>query len=81
MAPPRVAPQGVSADTTHGLLTGQESRATISASSQLRQINDPAARLLAAVQRYTDDLYVAAGRLVGSRTLAELDRVEKFHLT
>jgi hypothetical protein len=122
--------QGVSADTMHGLLTGQESRpqlytmltrgrhanhlylqvvgdgdphslirpetvapptptetlqqilarddAPISASSQLRQLNDPAARLLDAVQRYTDGLHAAAEQLVGSRTLAELDRVDKY---
>jgi hypothetical protein len=122
--------QGVSADTMHGLLTGQESRpqlytmltrgrhanhlylqvvgdgdphslirpetvapptptetlqqilgrddTLISASSLLRQLNDPAARLLDAVQRYTDGLHVAAEQLVGSRTLAELDRVDKY---
>ena len=122
--------QGVSADTMHGLFTGQESRqqlytmltrgrhanhlylqvvgdgdphslirpetiapptptetlqqilarddAPISASSLLRQLNDPAARLLDAVQRYTDGLHVAAEQLVGSRTLAELDRVDKY---
>jgi conjugative relaxase-like TrwC/TraI family protein len=122
--------QGVSADTMHGLITGQESRqglytmltrgrhanhvylqvvgdgdpdtlirpdaisprtptetlgqilgrdeVPISASSQLRQLNDPAARLLDAVQRYTDGLHVAAEQLVGSRTLAELDRVDTY---
>ena len=122
--------QGVSADTMHGLLTGQESRqqlytmlsrgrhanhlylqvvgdgdphtlirpdiispqtptemlqqiiacdeAPSSASSLLRQLNDPAARLLDAVQRYTDGLHVAAEQLVGSQTLAELDRVDKY---
>jgi hypothetical protein len=52
--------------------------APISASSQLRQLNDPAARFLDAVQRYTDGLHVAAEQLVGSRTLAELDRVDKY---
>ena len=122
--------QGVSADTMHGLLTGQESRqqlytmlsrgrhanhlylqvvgdgdphslirpdsisprtptetlqqilacdeAPVSASSLLRQLNDPAARLLDAVKRYTDSIQVAAEQLVGSRTLAELDRVDKY---
>jgi conjugative relaxase-like TrwC/TraI family protein len=122
--------QGLSADTMHGLLTGQESRpqlytmltrgrhanhlylqvvgdgdphslirpetiapptptetlqqilaredAPISASSLLRQLNDPAARLLDAVQRYTDGIHVAAEQLVGSRTLAELDRVDTY---
>jgi AAA domain/TrwC relaxase len=52
--------------------------APISASSLLRQFNDPAARLLEAVQRYTDGLRVAVEQLVGSRTLAELDRVDKY---
>jgi hypothetical protein len=50
----------------------------ISANSLLRQLNDPADRLLEAVQRYTDGLHVAAEQLVGSRTLAELDRVDKY---
>ena len=44
----------------------------------LRQLNDPAARLLEAVQRYTDGLHVAAEQLLGSQTLAELDRVDKY---
>jgi hypothetical protein len=122
--------QGVSADTMHGLLTGQESRpqlytmltrgrhanhlylqvvgdgdphtvirpetisprtptetlqqilarddAPVSASRLLRRLNDPAGRLLDAVQRYTDGLQIAAEQLVGSRTLAELDRVDKY---
>jgi ATP-dependent exoDNAse (exonuclease V) alpha subunit len=122
--------QGVSADTMHGLLTGQESRqqlytmltrgrhanhmylqvvgdgdphtvirpdtisprtptetlqqiiardeAPVSASTLLRELNDPAARLFQAVQRYTDGLHVAAEQLVGSQTLAELDRVDKY---
>jgi hypothetical protein len=49
-----------------------------SASTMLRQFNDPAARLLDAVQRYTDGLHVAAEQLFGSQTLAELDRVDKY---
>jgi conjugative relaxase-like TrwC/TraI family protein len=124
------AAQGISADTMHGLLTGQESRqqlytmltrgrhanhlylqvvgdgdphtlirpdtiaprtptetlqqilarddAPISANTMLRELNNPAARLFLAVQRYTDGLRVAAEQLVGSRTLAELDRVDKY---
>jgi hypothetical protein len=122
--------QGVSADTMHGLLTGQESRqqlytmltrgrhanhlylqvvgdgdphslirpdtisprtptetlqqilgcdeAPVSASTVLRELNDPAARLLQAVQRYTDGLHGAAEQLVGLQTVAELDRVDQF---
>jgi hypothetical protein len=111
------AAQGVSADTMHGLLTGQESRqqlytmltrgrhanhlylqavgdgdpdsvirpdtisprtptetlqqilgrdeASVSASTLLRELNNPAARLFQAVQRYTDGLHVAAEQLLG----------------
>jgi ATP-dependent exoDNAse (exonuclease V) alpha subunit len=109
--------QGVTADTMHGLLTGQESRqqlytmltrgrranhlymqvvgdgdphtvirpdtiaprtptetlqqivardeAPASASTLLRELSNPAARLFQAVQRYTDGLQVAAEQLVG----------------
>ena len=113
--------QGVSADTMHGLLTGQESRqqlytmltrgraanhlylqvvgdgdphtlirpdtisprtpteilqqilardeAPTSATTLLRELHDPAARLFQAVQRYTDGLHVAAEQLVGPQTV------------
>jgi uncharacterized protein YecT (DUF1311 family) len=119
------AAQGVSADTMHGLLTGQESRqqlytmltrgrhanhlylqvvgdgdphtlirpdtisprtptetlqqilardqAPISASTVLRELSNPAARLFQAVQRYTDSLHVAAEQLVGPHTVQMLD--------
>jgi conjugative relaxase-like TrwC/TraI family protein len=121
--------QGVSADTMHGLLTGQESRqqlytmvtrgrranhlylqvvgdgdphsvirpdtisprtptetlqqiiardeAPASASTVLRELNNPAARLFQAVQRYTDGLRVAAEQLVGPQTVAELDQADQ----
>ena len=124
------AAQGVSADTMHGLLTGQESRqqlytmltrgrhanhlylqvvgdgdphtvirpdtisprtptetlqqilardeAPVSASTLLRELNDPAARLFQAVQRYTDGLHVAAEQLVGPQTVAELDQADRY---
>jgi hypothetical protein len=124
------AAQGVSADTMHGLLTGQESRrqlytmltrgrranhlylqvvgdgdphtvirpdtisprtptetlqqilardeAPVSASTVLRERNDPAARLFQAVQRYTDGLHVAAEQLVGPQSIAELDRADQY---
>ena len=124
------AAQGVTADTMHGLLTGQESRqqlytmltrgrtanhlylqvvgdgdphavirpdtispctpteilqqilardeALVSASTVLRELNNPAARLFQAVQRYTDGLHVAAERLVGPQTIAELDGVDQY---
>ena len=122
--------QGVSADTTHGLLTGQESRqqlytmltrgrtanhvylqvvgdgdphtlirpdtisprtpteilqqilardeAPASASTLLRDLNNPAARLFQAVQRYTDSLHVAAEQLLGPQTVAELDQADRY---
>ena len=117
--------QGVSADTMHGLATGQESRqqlytmltrgrhanhlylqvvgdgdphtlirpdtisprtptetlqqilardeAPVSASTLLRELNDPAVRLFQAVQRYTDGLHVAAEQLVGHEIVELLD--------
>jgi hypothetical protein len=122
--------QGVSADTMHGVLTGQESRqqlytmltrgrhanhlylqvvgdgdphtvirpdtvaprtpsetlqqilardeAPLSASTVLRELNDPLARLFQAVQRYTDGLHVAAEQLVGPQTVAELDQADQY---
>jgi AAA domain len=122
--------QGVTADTMHGLLTGQESRqqlytmltrgrhannlylqvvgdgdphtlirpdtispptptetlqqilahdeAPISASTVLRELNNPAAQLSQAVQRYTDGLHVAAEQLVGPQTVAELDQADQY---
>ena len=117
--------QGVSADTMHGLLSGQESRQQLytmltrgrtanhlylqvvgdgdphtvirpetvaprtpteilqqilarddtptSATTLLRELSDPAARLFDAVQRYTDGLHVAAEQLVGSEIVEMLD--------
>jgi conjugative relaxase-like TrwC/TraI family protein len=117
--------QGVSADTMHGLLTGQESRqqlytmltrgrhanhlylqvvgdgdphtvirpetisprtptetlqqivardeAPVSATTLLRRLSDPAARLFDAVQRYTDGLKVAAEQLLRPKILHTLD--------
>jgi len=122
--------QGVSADTMHGLVTGQESRqqlytmltrgrhanhlylqvvgdgdphtlirpdtvaprtptetlqqiiardeAPISASTMLRGLNNPAARLFQAVQRYTDGLHIATEQLVGPQTVAELDQADHY---
>jgi hypothetical protein len=124
------AAQGVTADTMHGLLTGQESRqqlytmltrgrqanhvylqvvedgdphsiirpdtisprtptetlqqiiardeAPVSASTLLRELSDPAARLVQAVQRYTDGLHLAAEQLVGPQTVAELDQADHY---
>ena len=122
--------QGVTADTMHGLMTGQESRqqlytmltrgrqanhlylqvagdgdphsiirpdaisprtptetlqqiiardeSPVSANTVLRELNDPAARLFQAVQRYTDGLHVAAEQLLGFQTAAELDQADQY---
>jgi conjugative relaxase-like TrwC/TraI family protein len=124
------AAQGVTADTMHGLLSGQESRqqlytmltrgrqanhlylqvvgdgdphsiirpdtisprmpaetlqqiltrdeAPVSANTVLGELNDPAARLFEAVQRYTDGLHVAAEQLLGTRIVAELDQADHY---
>jgi hypothetical protein len=44
----------------------------------LRELNDPAARLYQAVQRYTDGLHVAAEQLLGPQTVAELDQADQY---
>jgi hypothetical protein len=43
----------------------------------LRELNNPAARLLQAVHRYTDGLHVAAEQLIGPQTVAELDQADQ----
>jgi conjugative relaxase-like TrwC/TraI family protein len=124
------AAQGLTADTMHGLLTGQESRqqlytmltrgrhanhlylqvvgdgdphtlirpdtisprtptetlqqiilrdeAPTSASTLLRELQNPATRLHDAVQRYTDSLRVAAEQLVGHQIVTELDQADQY---
>jgi hypothetical protein len=124
------AAQGVSADTMHGLICGQESRQqlytmltrgrhanhlylqvvgdgdphtvirpdTISprtptmtlqqivarddspalATTVLRELSNPAARLFQAVQRYTDRLQLAAGQLLGPQIVAKLDQADQY---
>jgi hypothetical protein len=47
--------------------------APTSASTLLRELSEPAARLFDAVQRYTDGLHVAAEQLVGSQIVEMLD--------
>jgi hypothetical protein len=44
----------------------------------LRELNNPAARLFQAVQRYTDGPHVAAEQLVGPQTVAELDQADRY---
>ena len=52
--------------------------APVSASTLLLELNNPAARLFQAVQRYTDGLHVAAEQLVGSQIVAELDQADQY---
>jgi hypothetical protein len=44
----------------------------------LRELSEPAARLFQAVQRYTDGLHVAAEKLLGPPTVAELDKADQY---
>jgi len=52
--------------------------ASVSASTLLRELTNPAARLFRAVQRYTDGLHVAAEQVLGPQTVAELDQADQY---
>jgi hypothetical protein len=52
--------------------------APLSASTVLRELSDPAARLFQAVQRYTDSLHVGAEQLIGPQTVAALDQADHY---
>jgi len=52
--------------------------APVSASTLLRELNSPAARLFQAVERYIDGLHVAAEQLLGPQTVAELDQADQY---
>ena len=58
-------------ETLHQILARDE--APTSATTLLRELSDPAARLFDAVQRYTDGLHVAAEQLIGPQTVQMLD--------
>jgi hypothetical protein len=66
----------LAAETLQQILARDE--APVSASTLLRELNDPAARLFQAVQRYTDGLHVAAEQLVGPQTVVELDQADQY---
>jgi conjugative relaxase-like TrwC/TraI family protein len=70
-----IRPETVAARTPSELLRQILARdeAPTSASTLLRELSDPAARLFEAVQRYTDGLHVAAEQLVGSQLVQMLD--------
>jgi hypothetical protein len=73
--PDTIAPRTPN-ETLQQILARDE--APLSASTLLRELNDPAARLFQAVQRYTDGLHVAAEQLVGPETVAELDQADRY---
>ena len=73
--PDTIAPR-TPTETLQQILARDE--APVSASTLLRELNDPAARLFQAVQRYTDGLHVAAEQLVGPQTVAELDQADQY---
>jgi hypothetical protein len=52
--------------------------APVSASTMLRELNDPTARLFQAVQRYIDGLHMAAEQLLGPQGVAELDQADQY---
>jgi conjugative relaxase-like TrwC/TraI family protein len=68
--PETVAPR-TPTETLQQILARDE--APTSATTLLRELSDPAARLFEAVQRYTDGLKVVAEQLVGSQILQMLD--------
>ena len=73
--PDTIAPR-TPTETLQQILARDE--APVSASTLLRELNDPAARLFQAVQRYTDSLHVATEQLVGPQTVAALDQADRY---
>jgi hypothetical protein len=63
-------------ETLQQILGRDES--AVSASTALRKLTDPAARLFQAVQRYTDGLHVAAEQVLGPQSVAELDQADQY---
>ena len=70
-----IRPETVASRTPSELLEQILARddAPTSATTLLRELSDPAARLFDAVQRYTDGLHVAAEQFVGPQTVHLLD--------
>src|SRR4029453_15014694 len=64
---PDTIPPRTPTETLQKILARDE--APLSASTLLRELNNPAARLFQAVQRYTDSLHVAAEQLLGPQTV------------
>jgi len=63
-------------ETLQEILTRDE--APVSATTSLSELNNPAAQLFQAVQRYTDGLHVAAEQLLGPQTVGELDQADQY---
>jgi hypothetical protein len=73
--PDTVAPR-TPTETLEQILARDE--APLSASTMLRELLDPAARLFDAVQRYTDSLHAAAEHLLGPQVVADLDTIDQY---
>jgi hypothetical protein len=75
-----IRPESISPRTPTEMLQQILARdeAPVSASTVLRELNNPAARLFQAVQRYTDSLHVAAEQFAGPQTVTELDQADQY---
>src|SRR4029453_3045508 len=63
-------------DTPQQIIARDE--APVPAGTVMRELNNPAARLFQAVQRYTDSLHAAAEQLLPPHTAAELDQPDHY---
>ena len=73
--PDAVAPR-TPTETLQQILARDDS--PTSATTTLRELHDPAARLFDAVQRYTDSLHAAAEQLLGPQVVADLDTIDQY---
>ena len=73
IGPDTVAPP-TPTETLHQILVRDDS--PTSATTTLRELHDPAARLHGTVQRYTDSLHAAAEHLIGPERIADLEAVD-----
>ena len=71
--PDTVAPP-TPTETLHQILVRDDS--PTSATTTLRELHDPAARLHGTVQRYTDSLHAAAEHLIGPERIADLEAID-----
>ncbi len=73
--PDAVAPR-TPTETLQQILARDDS--PTSATTTLRELHNPAARLFDAVQRYTDSLHAAAEHLLGPQVVADLDTIDQY---